>query len=189
MRPHRRWPTRLPRPWDSPGKNTGVGCHFLLQFLKGKSEREVAQSCPTLSDPMDCSLPDSSIHGIFQARVLDWGAIAFSVLVAREMQIKTTMRYHLTPVRRAITKKSTNKQCWGGCREKGTLLHCWWEWKLVQSVWRTVWMFLKKLKLELPYDTAIPVPAIHLDKIINREYTCGPVCTAAVFTQSRQGST
>ena len=60
---------------------------------------------------------------------------------------------------------------------------------MVQSVWRTVWMFLKKLKLELPYDTAIPVPAIHLDKIINREYTCGPVCTAAVFTQSRQGST
>ena len=69
-------PTRLPRPWDSPGKNTGVGCHFLLQCLKVKSEREVAQSCPTLSDPMDHSPPGSSIHGIFQARVLEWGAIA-----------------------------------------------------------------------------------------------------------------
>ena len=78
VRPHRRQPTRLPRPWDSPGKNTGVGCHFLLQCMKVKSESEVAQSCPTLSDPMDCSLPGSSIHWIFQARVLEWGAIAFS---------------------------------------------------------------------------------------------------------------
>src|SRR5574341_70866 len=79
VRPHRRQPTRLPRPWDSPGKNTGVGCHFLLQCMKVKRESKVAQSCPTLSDPMDCSLPGSSVHGIFQARVLEWGAIAFSV--------------------------------------------------------------------------------------------------------------
>ena len=71
-------PTSLPHPWDSPGKNTGVGCHFLLQGRKVKSESEVAQSCPTLSDPMDCSLPGSSVHEIFQARVLEWGAIAFS---------------------------------------------------------------------------------------------------------------
>ena len=78
VRPHRQKPTRLPRPWDSPGKNTGVGCHFLLQCMKVKSEREVVQSCPTLSDPMDCSPPGSSVHGIFQARVLEWGAIAFS---------------------------------------------------------------------------------------------------------------
>ena len=68
------------RPWDSPGKHTGVGCHFLLQCMKVKCESEVAQSCPTLSDPMDCSLPGSSIHGIFQARVLEWGAIAFSII-------------------------------------------------------------------------------------------------------------
>ena len=72
VRPHRRQPTRLPRPWDSPGKNTGVGCHFLLQCMKVKSEREVAQSCPTLCDPMDYSPPGSSVHGIFQARVLEW---------------------------------------------------------------------------------------------------------------------
>ena len=78
VRPHRRQPTRLPRPWGSPGKNTGVGCHFLLQCMKVKSESEVAQSCPTPSDTMDCSLPGSSVHGIFQARVLEWGAIAFS---------------------------------------------------------------------------------------------------------------
>ena len=76
--PQRRQPTRLPRPWDSPGKNTGVGCHCLLQCMKVKSESEVAQSCPTPSNPMDCSPPGSSIHGIFQARVLEWGATAFS---------------------------------------------------------------------------------------------------------------
>ena len=78
VQPQRRQPTRLPRPWDSPGKNTGVGCHFLFQCMKVKRESEVAQSSPTLSDPMDRSLPGSSIHGIFQARVLEWGAIAFS---------------------------------------------------------------------------------------------------------------
>ena len=78
VRPHGLQPTRLPRPWDSPGKNTGVGCHFLLQCSEVKSESEVPQSCPTFSDPMDCSLPGSSIHGIFQARVLEWGSIAFS---------------------------------------------------------------------------------------------------------------
>ena len=72
---HRWQPTRLPRSWDSPGKNTGVGCHFLLQSMQVKSESELAQLCLTLSDPMDCSLPGSSAHGIFQARVLEWGAI------------------------------------------------------------------------------------------------------------------
>ena len=77
VRPQRRQPIRLPHPWDAPGKNTGVGCHFLLQCMKVKSEREVSQSCLTLRDPMDCSLPGSSVHGIFQARVLEWGAIAF----------------------------------------------------------------------------------------------------------------
>ena len=76
VRPHGSSPGS--RPWDSPGKNTGVGCHFLLQCIKVKRESEVAQSCLTLSDPMDCSLPGSSVHGIFQARVLEWGAIAFS---------------------------------------------------------------------------------------------------------------
>ena len=79
VRPHRRQPTRFPRPWDSPGKNIGVGCYFLLQCMTVKSESEVAQLFLTLSNPMDCSLPGSSVHGIFQARVpLGWGAIAFS---------------------------------------------------------------------------------------------------------------
>ena len=78
VRAHRRQPTRLLCPWDSPGKNTGVGCHFLPQCVKVKSESEVAQSCPTLHNPMDFGPPGSSIHGILQARVLEWGAIAFS---------------------------------------------------------------------------------------------------------------
>ena len=91
MRPHRRQPTRLPRPWDSPGKNTGVGCHVLLQCMKGKSESKVTQSCPTLRDPMDCSLPGSSVQGIFQARVLEWVAIAFS----RKSLLVMNTRKHL----------------------------------------------------------------------------------------------
>ena len=78
VRPHRRQSTRLHHPWDFPGKNTGVGCHFLLQCKKVKRESEVAQSSQTIRDPIDCSLPGSSVHGIFQARVLEWGAIAFS---------------------------------------------------------------------------------------------------------------
>ena len=86
--PHRRQPTRLPHPWDSPGKNTGVGCHFLLQSMKVKSQSEVAQSCPTPSNPMDCSLPGFSVHGIFQAGVLEWGAFAFSVHTVSMLFIK-----------------------------------------------------------------------------------------------------
>jgi len=91
-------PPGSPRHWDSPGRNTGVGCHFLLQCTKVKSESEVAQSCPTLSDPMDCCLPGSSVHGIFQARVLEWSAIAFS-LADKKTKIFIRQRkfyYHLT---------------------------------------------------------------------------------------------
>src|SRR5574340_5438 len=90
VRPPGRQPTRPRSPWGSLGKNTGVGCHVLLQCMKVKSESEFAQSCPTLSDPMDCSLPGSSIHGIFQARVLEWGAIAFSNAY---MKTKPTLPY------------------------------------------------------------------------------------------------
>ena len=87
VRPHRRQSTRLCRPWDSQGKNTGVGCHFLLQCMKVKSESELAQLYPTLSDPMDCNPPGSSVHGIFQARVLEWSAIAFSDYATQEALI------------------------------------------------------------------------------------------------------
>ena len=87
VQPNRRQSTRLPRPWDSPGKNIGVGCRFLLQCMKVKSESEVAPSCLTLSDPMDCSLPGSSVHAIFQARVLEWGAMAFT----RKLEMVVTL--------------------------------------------------------------------------------------------------
>ena len=110
VRPHRLQPTRLLRPWDSPGKNTGAGCHFLLQCMKVRSESEVAQSCPTLSNPMDCSPPGSSIHEIFQARVLEWGAIAFSDEKATGQQTS----YSLSKV------TETSQKCQGGSEQGST---------------------------------------------------------------------
>ena len=127
--PHRRQPTRLPSPWDSPGKNTGVGCHFLLQCMKVKSESEVTQSCPTLSDPMDCNLPGSSVHGIFQAGVLEWGAIAFSRTGAYWSQ-KFIPDHHPFRQYRTFDRKSPISKPWRSRKLRLLFCHI-----LVVAVW------------------------------------------------------
>ena len=108
-----------------------------------------------------------------------------SSLVIREMQMKTTVRYHLMPVRMAIIKKSRNYKCWKGCDEKGTLLHCWWECKLIQPLWKTVWRSLKKLEIEVPYDLAIPLLGIYPEKTIIQKETCTTMFISALFTIAR----
>ena len=101
------------------------------------------------------------------------------------LSVKTAMRYNFTPVRMAAIQKSTSNKCWRGCGEKATLLHCWWEYKLVQPLWRTVWRFLKKLQIELLYDLAIPLLDIYTEETITERDMCTPAFIAALFIIAR----
>ena len=104
-------------------------------------------------------------------------------LIIRDMPIKTTMRFHLKTVRMVIIKKSTNNKCWRGCVEKGTLLHCWWEYKLIQPLWKMVWRFLKKLGIKPPYDPAIPLVGIYPEETKILKDTCIPLFITALFIE------
>ena len=131
----------------------------------------LVKSCLTLYNPMDCSMPGFPVLH----HLLESVQVYVHSLIIREMQVRTTIRYHFTLIRVTIVKKSTNNKCWRGCGKKRTLLHCWWECKLVQPLWRAVWRFLKKLGLELPYDPAIPLLSIYPKKTRIEKDRCTPI--------------
>ena len=164
--PHGLQPSRLLHPWDFPGKSTGVGCHCLLRDLIKRWAEDLNRNFSK-----DMQLGNRHVKG------------CSALLIIREMQLKTTMRYHFTPVRMSCIKKITNHKCWPGCGEKGALVPCWWECKLVQLLWKTIWIFLKKLKIELPYNPKIPLLGIYPKKTrtLIRKHICTLMFIAATI--------